>query len=670
MKRLTQLLNALAMVLVIVTAGHAQKTPTWSWDSGTKVLWQQITPLGNLVVNTREALIGVDTQTGETMWTLQELGNLQEDSYGIVPTTFFVEITRGDRITVVDAWEGKILFDSEAAGIKNVLSKNILYRGGAMLIYGFQPGLKPIMGCYSISTGQELWTNENIFSKDGEKKSGFGSFVQAAQISADQSEQGGNAFELIEPDERSFIIATVNGIFKIETNTGNNLWSADIPQPKGAQSTSQEYKLIQAPGPDFYFAKSNFIQAMDIESGAEVWPTPVKINGIVDRVITHESGLIILPKIDPNNNIAAPKANLVNYETGETYWGKNGKGIGLSGSITGTYFTSEGLVLSMQKGDDAFINILDIDAGAMKYSKSEKISGYLRYTEVTPSGLWYVTNPDSRAQGEVNLYNLKTGKNVLSKSVKSGKPDSDEPVNTYDFLTANSPDKGYFFSHREKSVYEVDKISGQVKPLLEDIKFEGKEKPNKLELRDGGLVLSSEQNVLMIDINGGQKFHSYYRAPDQPGILKAIYGMAAVTAAIYSAEASMASASAAYAGTQTTDPTGKAIAGAVSEGYDEMAGDYKAYSKTAMSAAKRRFKATSESNNFIFMMVELEKEKTGAAKMFEGATFGLAQVSKDSGDVIDLIDMAKEKEPSYAVDPIAKAIYYRLNDNSIVAFNF
>ena len=70
------------------------------------------------------------------------------------------------------------------------------------------------------------------------------------------------------------------------------------------------------------------------------------------------------------------------------------------------------------------------------------------------------------------------------------------------------------------------------------------------------------------------------------------------------------------------------------------------------------------------MMVELDKEKTGAAKMFERATFGLVQVSKDTGEVLDLIDMKNEKEPSYEVDGVTLSIFYRLDDYKIVSYKF
>ena len=101
-----------------------------------------------------------------------------------------------------------------------------------------------------------------------------------------------------------------------------------------------------------------------------------------------------------------------------------------------------------------------------------------------------------------------------------------------------------------------------------------------------------------------------------------------------------------------------------------MAGDYRAYSGSAMSAAKKRFKASGQSQANLFMMIELDKEKTGAAKMFEGATFGLAQIHKDSGEIIDVIDMAKEKEPSYAIDPLTETIFYRLDNKSIISYKF
>lgn len=660
------------LVFLSATAANAQKQPAWSTSFDAPVLWQKVTPLGNLVVCTRDALIGVHQNTGDRMWQLDELGNLKEESYGLLPGTFFVEIGKQFRSMVLDPWEGRIVFDSRQLGFSTVLSKNVLLKAGGILVYGFEEKTKPGMGFFDIQTGEKRWSNDEIFGNGKKASSGLGGLIQAAKVMADQSEQeGGNAFELIEVDEQSFIIATHKGLYRVNSQTGDLIWNSELPRPKGAVSASNAYKLIPAPeGHHFYFAKSNYIMAYDIESGQQAWGDVTKISGIVNEIIAHEKGLIILPKIDLANTMFAPKVNLLNYQTGQGYWGKKGAGVKINGSVTGYYFTDKGLVLSMQKDDNVFLNILDIYTGTLRFPKSLKINGYLSYTEVTPSGLLYITNPDVNAHGEANIFDLGKGKARFSNSIRSGKPGSDERVASYNLLTAFVKDKVYVFSQKDKALYEIDKTAGSLKTLQENIKFQGKEKPSRIEVREQGIALISEQNVRMIGFSGNTVFDAYYAAPGQPALLKAMYGIASVHAALVSAQVEMMAAAATQAGYNARNDLERGIANEFSNEFGAYASDARAYSKMAMTAAKKRFKASAESSNFVFMMIKLDKEKTGVGKMFESATYGLIQVDKDSGNIIETIDMANEQEPSYQVDDISQSIFYRMNNREVVCYKF
>jgi hypothetical protein len=48
--------------------------------------------------------------------------------------------------------------------------------------------------------------------------------------------------------------------------------------------------------------------------------------------------------------------------------------------------------------------------------------------------------------------------------------------------------------------------------------------------------------------------------------------------------------------------------------------------------------------------------------------YGLAKANKSTGEIIEVIDMKKDKEPNNKVDNISNMIYYRENPNQLVCY--
>ena len=668
------LVGAVFTVLFVINAGATAPDPepseAWKLKFASSINWQQITPIGNLVVGTRDGLYGVDPDKGKITWEIKKLAGISEDSYQVLPNTFYAQISLENQIVILDPYEGKVLSDTKKAGFTSVLTKNVLYGSGAILIYGFKEKLKASLSLFDIATGKELWNNTEIF---GSSK-GLGGFMNNLKAASGVTEgEDGPAFELIETSDQGFIIANANGIFNINIQTGQLAWKADLPKPKGMVSASKESRLIKAPSePFFYYAKSNYLMGYDVSNGQQLWPEVVKISGMVNEVISHPSGLVLLPKIDPLNNMSAAKINLVDYQTGKTSWGKKGKGIKIPGSVVNIDYMDEDIVLTMADGDRSYLNILDINNGQLKFENSLKIKGVLEYTEMTKSGLLYITRPDINSIGEINIFDLQSGQPKLAKSIKSGRPTDESQFisGKYKLLRAFKGNLLYVFSNKERTLYEVNLDNAKLKVLREKIAFEGKERATHLEVRSDGLLLNSEQNIASIGFDGKIKFQKYYPAPKEPGILRALYAMDAVYAALYSAQAQMVAATFDQAAAQSKNELGREISTEIANAYDQQGQKARAYSSAAMNAAKRRFKASTVTSDFIFMMVTLDKQKTGVAKALEGRNFGLVRVSKDTGDIVETINMKDEKEPSYQVDDILNSIYYRQNPNEIVSYKF
>ena len=663
-------LNFLLIVSAMGSFPDPEPSEAWKLKFASSINWQQITPIGNLVVGTSDGLYGVDPDKGRITWEIKRLADIPYDSYQVLPNTFYTQISLANQIIILDPYEGKILSDTKKAGFKSVVAKNILYESGAIIIYGYKEKLKASLSLFDIATGKELWNNAEIF---GSSK-GLGGFMNNLKVASDVAEgEDGPAFDLIEAGAQGFIIANSNGIFNINIQTGQLAWKADLPKPKGMVSASNDSKLIKATSePYFYYAKSNYLMGYDLSNGQQLWPEIVKISGLVNEIISHPSGLILLPKIDPANNMSAAKINLVDYQTGKTSWGKKAKGIKIPGSVVNIDYVDDDIVLTMADGDKSYLNILDANNGQLKFENSLKIKGVLEYTEMTKSGLLYITRPDVNSNGEINIFDLQSGQPKLAKSIKSGKPldQSKYKAGKFKLLRAFKGNLLYVFSNKERTLYEVNLDNAKMKILREKITFEGKERATHLEVRSDGLLLNSEQNIASIGFDGQIKFQKYYPAPKEPGILRALYAMDAIYTALYSAQAQMVAATFDQAAAQSKSELGREISSEIANAYDQQGQKARTYSSAAMNAAKRRFKASTVSSDFIFMMVTLDKQKTGVAKALEGRNFGLVRVSKATGEIVETINMKDEKEPSYQVDDILNSIYYRQNPNEIVSYKF
>ena len=644
----------------------SKASPAWNVKFNSNIQWQQVTPLGNLVISTADGLHGIDGDTGEKVWTIEWLRNISPDNYQPLPGTLFVEITLPDAVVIINPYDGAIVANTQKSGFNKILVKNLLYESGVILVYGFKEGLQGYLSAFDVSSGQELWSSKELF---GKPKNALGGLISTLQVSAGLDEGPGNqGFEVIEISQENFIVATPTGIFSIATNSGDLKWSANLPTPQGAVSTTSSSKLIKSTSEgQFYFARSNYLMAYNVSDGQQVWPQVTKINGLVRDVVQYQGGLILMPETDSNNNMFGTKLNYVDARTGQKSWGKKNNGIKLPGSVVNYQWIEGELVISMQNGEKSFLNILDPGTGAFKFSDPLKIKGVLDYTEMTPSGLLYFTNANQYGKGEVNIFDLDTGQPKFNKSITSK---FDEGSAQRSLLRDFRDNLAYVYSDDDNALYEINLENGMLRMLRDGLKIEGKETINNLEIRNQGILLSSHQNVLMLDFNGKLLFQNYYPAPTQPGILKALYAMESIRAALYSAQSHMIAASFDQASQDVESGPGRDMLNEVSDAYQEYGQQLQAYSSAAMSKARIRFKATEQGSDHIYMMIALDKQKTGIARTLEGKKFALVRVSKDTGEISDIVDMHDENEPSYQVDNISNSIYYRNEAHQVTSYRF
>ena len=175
-------------------------------------------------------------------------------------------------------------------------------------------------------------------------------------------------------------------------------------------------------------------------------------------------------------------------------------------------------------------------------------------------------------------------------------------------------------------------------------KVNKKEDPNTLEIRNAGLLLSSDQNIMMLNFYGSEKFHEYYKSPGKSTFAK----IALATLAVASTTIAMDAAG--RAGANKNNLAQYNSSGAEMKRTSDA---FAAIGSASFNKMSKRFKAT-ENASFILTKID--------------GGVGLVKVDKDSGETLDEI-LIKDKNPMYEVDEVEGILYFKAQGNTINAYN-
>jgi len=677
MKKYILLISVMLLAEVHDNAAFAQinTNAAWSAKFNSPVNWQRIHSLGYIIVSTNDGLYGVNPDDGKIIWENKTFGALDPSLFEEVEGTEFIAVAYqnngGSAIpmqAIIEVVTGKVLFDSGKEGI-GVLSRHVLPESGRLLVIGAAKGnLVATLFMYDILSGNLLWSNDELFKVEASGK-GFLAKLQAGVNSL--SNLQGLLAEPVELDAQSMIVTHPGYVMRIRTATGEVMWKNPIQRAVAGRVLFSRYRenvvyvateIESETGSGFTTSSSeqdepnkfyyNLYYAFDIDSGTPMWKAPAKESDMLNEVIMHERGIIVCPR-----SAQKPTINLIGYDNGETLWGKKGKGIKAQGSVVSYLPTDKGLLITTgfdnafnSKGEEFYLNILNPESGTLLYEKSIKLKGDIVHSELTPKGLLFVTTR------EINILDVNTGSLLWDKSIEAGGPATGDKVRPFPVGARN--DKLYVFSPKEEGVFEIDKNSGTFRKLTAaPVRFEGKELPKAIDVGDRALILYSDQNIMKIELSGSTEYRAYYPSPRQPALVRALLAAEAIRAAYIGAAASTYAAAFADVSAKSTNVATKSIGNELSLAYGELGKAGFAYSANAMKAFSARFKASKNTPEFIMMMTK--KEKGGNQ---------LIQVSKESGDVQNAIDIKNDREPEYEIDQVFNYVYYRPSPAVIVCY--
>jgi len=603
--------------LLIASTAMAQKaeTPDFRYDVGAKINEMTITQGGPLVVATNDGLVGIKSGSNDILFNFTDYGRVKPEELNFIPNAPYVTVGQTGfggmttKTAVIDYMSGKVLFSTEKNGWKAVSTSNVLMPHNKLIISGQRRASeKYAMGIaiYDLITGDQI------------------SFFKF---------KGGQAVcgrSMLIGDE--LMVPTTKGIMKINMNSGNVSWQNDLKNASWMAKDADSKELYA------FTASANGsntkIHKVDISTGNLLWEDPQKVKGGVVNFEILPQGIAVVSNVDNSgkkglaklaSSRAESKIAFLSASTGDDLWEKAPK---TKGYVQHFYIMDDGILFGIYEGG---INKISFD-GKTLFKKPLKTGENILTMSQTDQGLIYITSEDS------NIVNLETGDQIWKKPLKYKRKDA--VSSAYD-----SKNLRYLISADEE-LFSVDASTGDVKTLAES-KFDGKEDPTSVEVRDGGILLTSSQNMRMLNWEGSQDWHEYYRAPGKSAFGAILMGITAVATA--------ATAAAAY-GEANRNRNRLGYYTSRGESYNDMGDAMAGAAGASVAEMLKRFKATSATANARFVLTKLD----------DGV--GLVKLNKDSGAKEKEI-ILKDKKPQYQVDDFGGLLYYKADNNSIFVYD-
>lgn len=652
---------------------NAQKAVDWTKNFPSKINWYKITDAGILVVGTNDALYGVNPADGKEVWKIDKIENIQEENYDPIEGTPYIVLAKRGMFkssnNIVDVVTGKSIANSRDLGLVAITKRIHLIKNNAVLFYGIGATGKPTLMMVSLASGEKLWEQSKLFEKSAE------------QIVSEAGETSQGIF-----------IATNRNIYKLNKQTGEVLYNVDMRSDlpvaapaaekkgfggmlnvsrfgkgidKGAneQATMTSADFFQKDNENvIHFWNQDILTAFNIADGKEVWkrfelPSPVTnilydSHGMLvataektqeDVAKQNDKGGGLIGKLKKSGAAKKNRASLLCFDvaSGTQKWDCD---IDLQGDIRAYKLAGNKLILATERDQGTnFISILNLDEGKSITKKPLPIKGGLRDLQLVPQGLYY------RTEDQINILDLETGDKTWKKGFQVKNCVGDNATGKTGYVYANN------------IIYKVDFEKGDLAEWVSGISFNGKEEPSSLQVRENGVLLTSEQNARLYDLGGKQLWHNYQPAPGRTMAGKLMSGLGGLASSMVAAQQAAQSAQLSYA---------KGYYGSTNAALDSdiknasaNASNFAGAAASSFASISKRFKATKEANNFMSMLTNF-----GNSNMAKDA--GVMMIDKNSGKEIKKMVFGDKKDPDYKIDELGRVVYYRSDGNEIQGFVF
>jgi hypothetical protein len=662
--KLSQNLILCCLVLaapLFVTTLAAQE-PVWKVEFEKNIQWYYPTSTGVMLVSTSDGIHGLDPDSQQVIWTLEEFGGWSMENFKPVTNTPFFEIIglpkikeekeEGEkkglkgafrefkenaartlkeggqiaRACVFDPLSGQILFDTKDVAIDYISKKYYLKEINSFIFEGVNDKTR-MFGLADVKSGEVRWVMEKP--------------VQLRGFTAEDN-------LVVKADPHGHLFAEyADTLYRIQSQTGDYLWKlpkSEIPFYRFhmdkewfftvKDGSFKKFDLASGDLLDEYAPTADDFQVFDnFVSPPKIFAYLNYMYPVGDHMLVSGHGAFTMMDIDAMQ----PLISYSKYYKGYIVTRVSPQ------QEDGNY------LLTMKNRETSELAIMVANAkGATQWKQVYDLKGKaMRFLEYTPKGVVVVT------EQAIDLVDLDRGITRLPKGDKKLNPD-------LPLFIADALDKDRLALIQENDLYELDIEKGKCMRLLRTgFKGDPADKvPNRLEVREEGYFIGSNQNMMFVDFDGTIRYQHYFPKPGMSAKAQAIYLRLGSLAAgyVFREEAQKVTQAMHQAGMMgTEDYRDLVIADALYGGSGSAAVTSELFTQ-AFSRVEQRKSLMQRSKDYVMVSTK-----------FDGGGNGLKKVDIQTGEELYRLRL-DDQSPSIYVDDVLAGMYYLMPDQKQVVF--
>jgi hypothetical protein len=609
----------------------------WQLDFEKEIEWTKITEVGILLVGCSDMVIhGIDSRDGNKLWENDIMkgakairgadGKKQEpktlfetyvrvlEDSEVPEMSDFIEVKFTDNaltknFAIINIQTGEEITSPEKAGMP--ISK---WFGKEMASFnhngsGFVPG----------AGGAIISANWIDYMQKGQPEMKLTKFVNlpSGEVRWETDQVGLNVLPT-QANDGNFILPGNDRIAKVNSKTGEIIWSYEVSEKK---QTFEKFDFSLDLTTGYFFEKkknNGELAAIDLKSGNKLWGVEYKLKEI-PQMFSLNDGVVV---------VDSKYFSFYDLKSGAVKWESKIKDINYVVDVG-----DNGIAVAAK---DKRLLLIDRSNGEILWD--EKIKG-INIDQMIAKGIMYTD-----AKGRLGIITYD-GQKVWDNK---GMLETPSARNRVDYKTE--------WMYADGDLYKVDLVEGTYEVLIGkvDKMFEGDEVPNKIEVLDEGTLLSSSNNLMMLDENGKVLWKKYWTAPEMSLAAKIALRVGQVAA--YTAAYAASARSAAYK-TYGTMPSDNYY----SKMWAEQADDWNNIAGMAGAEARKKFTATVSKGKYQIILARVGQGG-------QGKSSGFVKVDKTTGEELASIQLG-DKEPVYDFDPFSGQIFHKSTKKQIISYS-